>query len=403
MATIKIKFRASSVKTEAGVLYYQVVHRRVVRLIHTGYRLYPAEWDARGQGIIIPAGSGDGRRRYLLMLRGMTRRDAIRLRDVVESLRRSGKPYTADMVVKGYMSRPDSGFVSFSLALVERLRQTGKPRTAHTYATTINSFMRFIGMTDDIMLGDMESRQMMEYENYLRAAGLCPNTSSFYMRNLRAIYNRAVDDGVTVQRYPFRHVYTGVDKTVKRALPLRAIRDIKEMDLTFCPLMDFARDLFMFSFYTRGMAFVDMAFLRKRDLKNGTLSYRRRKTNQLLFIKWERPMQDIVDKYDTGDSPYILPIIRTGGADEWRQYQSSLHLVNSKLKKIGDRLGLPIPLTTYVARHGWASIAKSKNVPLAVISEAMGHDSENTTRIYLTSLDTSCVDRANRLVLGALV
>lgn len=113
-------------------------------------------------------------------------------------------------------------------------------------------------------------------------------------------------------------------------------------------------------------------------------------------------MQDIIDKYDTTDSPYLLPIITVVGTDEWKQYLNSLHLVNNKLKLIGASLGLGMPLTTYVARHGWASIAKSKNVPLATISEAMGHDSEATTRIYLTSLDNSGVDRANRIVMKSL-
>jgi len=89
-------------------------------------------------------------------------------------------------------------------------------------------------------------------------------------------------------------------------------------------------------------------------------------------------------------------------ADARRQYKNAAHLVNDKLKKLGEQLGLDIPLTSYVARHGWASIAKDRNIPLAIISEAMGHDSEKTTRIYLASLDTSAVDKANSRILKAL-
>lgn len=113
-------------------------------------------------------------------------------------------------------------------------------------------------------------------------------------------------------------------------------------------------------------------------------------------------MQDLIDKYDTSGSLYMLPIIKNSGKDERRQYKSEAHRVNANLKKIGKRLGLVIPLTTYVARHGWASIAKSKNIPIATISEAMGHDSEATTRIYLASLDTSVVDKANCIILKSL-
>ena len=113
-------------------------------------------------------------------------------------------------------------------------------------------------------------------------------------------------------------------------------------------------------------------------------------------------MQEIVDKYDTAGSPYLLPIIRDGGKDARRQYKNASHLINRRLKAIGERLELPVVLTTYVARHSWASVAKSKNVSISVISEAMGHDSEHTTRIYLASLDTASVDRANRLVISML-
>ena len=243
---------------------------------------------------------------------------------------------------------------------------------------------------------------MLEYENYLKTKGLTPNSTSFYMRNLRAIYNQAVERNLTIQKYPFRHVYTGIEKTIKRAVPLKTIRQIKELNLSPYPLLDYARDLFLFSFYTRGMSFVDMAFLRKKDLHNGILTYRRRKTGQQLFIKWEKPMQAIIDKYDTQESPYLLPIIKTIGRNEWRQYKTAAHLVNQKLKHLGARLDINIGLTMYVARHAWASIAKSKNISTSIISEAMGHDSENTTRIYLASLDTSMVDKANNLIITAL-
>lgn len=255
---------------------------------------------------------------------------------------------------------------------------------------------------DDIPLDRVDSALMVEYETFLKSGGICPNSISFYMRGLRAVYNRAVEKELTVQRNPFRHVYTGIDKTVKRAVPAKVIRQIRDLDLTPDPAMDLARDLFMFSFYTRGMSFIDMAFLKKSDLKNGILSYRRQKTGQQLFIRWEKPMQEIVDKYDTTGTPYLLPVIRDTTKDARRQYKNAEHLTNGRLKRIGKRLGLEIPLTTYVARHGWASIAKSKNIPVATISEAMGHDSEKTTRIYLASLDTSVVDKANNLVIKSL-
>lgn len=402
MVTVRTKFRASSSEMKEGKLFYQVIHKRVARQISTAYKLYHQEWDDENREIIFPAGMTVERRNYLSSLKKDVAEDMRRLKNVILRLEYVGSDYTADDVVSAYVSSADNrGFISFSRNLVGLLMQIGKRCTAETYTTAINSFARF-RKERDVLLDDVDSDLMTAYEAYLKSLGICPNSISFYMRNLRAIYNRAVDKNLIVQRYPFKHVYTGIDKTVKRAVSLNVIRQIRDLDLSLRPVMDYARDVFMFSFYTRGMSFVDMAFLKKKDLQNGILSYRRHKTNQQLFIKWEKPMQDLIDKYDTSGSPYLLPIIKTNGKDERMQYKSEAHRINSNLKKIGKLLGLVIPLTTYVARHGWASIAKSKNIPIATISEAMGHDSETTTRIYLASLDASVVDNANSIILRSL-
>lgn len=402
MATVKVKFRAFSIETKEGSLYYQVIHNRLARQVHTSYKLYPSEWDTSRFRIILPSDIEEGRRNYLLSMKASLTDDLSRFKEIIMRLDRAGSPYTASKVVELYVSPTNcGGFIAFARKLIRELKQIGKRRTAETYTTALNSFVRFHGESD-LLFEELDSNLMIEYETYLKEHNVCPNSSSFYMRNLRAIYNRAVEKDLTEQHNPFKHVYTGVDKTVKRAVPLKIIRRIRDTDLTLNPVMDYARDLFMFSFYTRGMSFVDMAYLKKKDLQNGVLSYRRQKTGQQLFIKWEKPMQDIVGKYDTGDMTYLLPIIKDMDTDARRQYKNAAHLVNSKLKKLGERLGLSIPLTSYVARHAWASIARSKNIPLSTISEAMGHDSENTTRIYLASLDTSVVDKANSLILKSL-
>lgn len=403
MTTVKTKLRPSTVAGRPGSIIFLVTRHRVVRQITTGYKVFPHEWDAERSEVLAPPGSAENRRTCLAALRGRVAVDRAMLEDIVAGLDRAGRDYTADDVVRLFRSPSgDGGFISFADILIAELKRTGRERTAERYATVLGSFKRFMAGRGDIHPDRVDAALMAEYETFLQARGICPNSISFYMRGLRAVYNRAVERGLTVQRGPFRHVYTGIGKTVKRAVPARVIRQIRDLDLTPCPAMELARDLFMFSFYTRGMSFVDMAYLRKSDLKNGILSYRRRKTGQQLLIRWEKPMQEIVDKYDTSDTPYLLPIIRDMAADACRQYRNAAHLVNGKLKRIGKQLGLEIPLTTYVARHGWASIAKSRNIPLATISEAMGHDSEKTTRIYLASLDTSSVDKANSLVLKSL-
>ena len=383
-------------------MYYQITHDRVVRQINTGYKLYPTEWHSFTSQIVVPPNAEESRYHYLLALQNNLKKETARLAEIIVRLNRTDSAYTADRIVELYNLRSDNdSFLLFTRNLIVQLKQIGKIRTAETYTCALNSFIRFQGETD-LLWEAVDSNLMIEYEVYLKAEGVCPNTSSYYMRSLRAIYNRAVEKELTIQRYPFKHVYTGIDKTVKRAVPVTVIRQIRNLNLEHNPMLDYARDIFMFSFYTRGMSFVDMAYLKKKDLHNGILSYRRQKTNQQLFIKWEKPMQEIIDKYDTTGTPYLLPIIKDVGKDERRQYKNASHLVNCKLKKIGAQLGLTIPLTTYVARHGWASIAKSKNIPISTISEAMGHDSENTTRIYLASLNTSVIDKANSLIIKSI-
>ena len=174
------------------------------------------------------------------------------------------------------------------------------------------------------------------------------------------------------------------------------------MNLADLPALDYARDMFMISFMLRGMSFVDMAYLRKSDLSNGYIFYRRRKTGQMLTIEWTKEMQRILDKYPENSSDYLLPIIRHRGVNERSAYHNVGYNINHSLKTIGRLIGIKVPLTMYVARHSWASAAKSKGIPISVISECMGHDSETTTRIYLASLDTSVVDKANSLILKSL-
>ena len=399
MTTVKVKFRPSTVEDRPGTIVYFVTHRRAVRQITTDYKVFPHEWDDKqSRPILVPTGE---RTAVIQTIAQRIRRDINRLDKIINSLNCNKREFATDEIVKLFHeTEREASFFEFMEEVILQLERLGKERTAENYTTALNSFKRFRN-GNDIMLNEIDSDLMTEYEAYLKSHDVAMNTVSFYNRILRAVYNRAVEKEMTVQRYPFKHVYTGIDKTVKRALPLKIIRRIKELDLSLKPSLDFARDMFLFSFYTRGMSFIDMAYLKKKDLQNGILSYRRRKTGQQLFIKWEKSMQEIIDKYPANENSYLLPIIKTD-RNERLQYKNALRLVNNKLKEISVSIGLQSKLTMYVSRHSWASIAKSQNIPLSVISAGMGHDSENTTRIYLASLDNSMIDKANELILGKL-
>ncbi len=397
MTSIKIKFRPSVVNGKEGSLYFQIIHNRVVRQLNTDYKVFANEWDAQTESIAVCG----IRSNLLLDIQERLSWDVVRLEKVIRLLEIESRRFTADDVITLFHKQTkDSSFLNFMHGVIAQLKQLGKVRTSETYKATLKSFMSFRD-EQDVPLDGITSDLMLMYEAHLKARGVRMNTISFYMRNLRAVYNRAVEKGLTPQQYPFRHVYTGVDKTVKRAIPIKDIKALKDMDLSMNPTLDFTRDMFMFSFYTRGMSFVDMAYLKKTDIKNGILTYRRRKTSQELSIKWEKCMAEIIAKYPENKTNFLLPIIKEQG-NERKQYNNALHLVNYHLKDLSKRLRLQRPLTMYVARHSWASAAKAKNVPLSVISEGMGHDSEATTQIYLASLETSVVDRANKMILGLL-
>lgn len=284
----------------------------------------------------------------------------------------------------------------------ERLYHQGRVRTSETYIATCHSLHHFLG-SGQLSFPQMDAQLMEAYEAWLRQRGLSRNSSSFYLRVLRRIYKMAVEDGLAVGTNPFRMVYTGVDKTARRAIPISRIRAIRDLVLPEGGSLAYARDLFLLSFYLRGMSFVDMAFLRRKDLRHGFVTYKRRKTGQQLSIRWERAMQDIIDRNPSYPTGYLLPIIQREDGSERRQYLNRMLIVNRKLKTIARMTHVATPLTMYVARHSWASIAHSRQIPMSVISEALGHDSEATTRIYLASIQSNMIDDANRRIIQAII
>lgn len=399
MASIKVKFRPSSIANREGAIYYQIIHERKTRQLATNYKIFPTEWDEKRSTL---ATRNAERRSFILAIRERIRWDIERLTKIAHNLDAAGFDYTADDVIDEFNRYShEYSLFNYMESLIIKLKHNGKTRTSETYKATLNSFKKFRN-GEDIMLDAITSETMEAYEAWHRNRGVAPNSISFYTRILRAVYNRAVEDDIIENRNPFRHVYTGIDKTVKRALPLPTIKKIKSLDLILTPALDFARDMFMMSFYLRGMSFIDMAFLKKTDLRNGIVIYRRRKTGQLLSIQWTKEMQQILDKYPENQSEYLLPIIRNAGTNERCTYRNVGYNINYNLKHIAQMVGIEIPLTLYVARHSWASAAKTKGIPLSVISEGLGHENEATTRIYLADLDTAVVNRANALILKSL-
>lgn len=402
MISIKLKFRPSMIIGKEGSLYYQVIYKRVIRQVLTEYKIFTDEWNSDNECLTLS--TVDMKRYdYLSLIQQNIEWDNRRFQHIIQRLSSSNRQFNTDTVVQEFQNKSsDITLFNRMQNTISKLWKQGQYRTSETYTATLNSFREFRN-GKDLYFEEMDSDLLLSYEYYLKAKSLSPNTVSFYMKRLRAVYHKAVDDGFAENKNPFKRVFTSSEKTVKRAIPVKFIRQLKDLDLSHSVSKSFARDMFLFSFYTRGMSFVDMAYLQKKDLKGKVLTYRRKKTGQLLSVRWELCMQEIVDRYSSpGMSPYLLAIINNPDGDIRKQYRNVQSLINRNLKAIGVSINITIPLTMYVARHSWASIAKNEGIPVSVISEGMGHDSEKTTQIYLASLETQIIDKANRKILKLL-
>jgi integrase len=196
---------------------------------------------------------------------------------------------------------------------------------------------------------------------------------------------------------PFRKIHIGTVRTAKRAVSKECIIQIAQERELNDKRLDLTRDLFLFSFYSRGMPFVDMAFLRHSDITGDTIRYSRRKTGQPLSVKMTAPLRELIDKYSNGGE-YVLPILTSGSKTLYGQYQNALRRHNRQLSSLSSELKLPCRLTSYVARHSWATIAHNSGVPVSVISEGLGHGSEKITYTYLAALEPSVLNAANERV-----
>lgn len=297
------------------------------------------------------------------------------------------------------------GLSDYTRRLVLALQEADRDRTARAYATACRMLLKFAGV-EELRMNEITAGLLHGFERDMCEKGRMPNTVSFYMRNLRAVYNKAVREGLAEERPNlFEGVYTGVQVTRKRALTKEEMAEMAAVAETAeTPRLTRATLIFLFCFYARGMSFVDLAFLRKTDIRNGVLLYRRKKTGRMLEMKVTAGMQRILRRFEkeTEGSPYLFPLIQPGCGPERRQYESALRLQNLHLKKLAAYCNILKPLSTHAARHTWATLAREARLPLAVISEGLGHTSEKTTTIYLKAFDRGVLDRANNRVAGLI-
>lgn len=295
---------------------------------------------------------------------------------------------------------------TFTNTLIKKAEQSGRYSTANAYQCALHSYQQFT-KTPSQTFDEMTPEEMKNYEQFMIKNGLEHNTISLYFRMLRSICNQAVAQKLThINTFElFQEVFMGCKPTAKRAIKPSVIGSLMNADFTEHPHLKLSRDLFLLSFYLRGIPFVDLVYLRKSDVKDNTLIYFRQKTKKIMYVTIEECAKKIIKRYadECKNSIYLLPIIKGVGEEGHKQYRSALRLYNKHLHQISKLLKLGIILTSYVARHSWATTAKNTDIPISIISTSMGHASEKVTHFYLDSFDNKKLSDANKKVIACVM
>ena len=350
-------------------------------------------------------------REQLLNIMNLTRQKYV---DMMFELKVLGKDFTPQSLAESVEKNTNKQNVgTYIQHIVQYMTAEKRLGNAKAYTSCYNSLLKFAGNLD-IPFTDIDVNWLKRYELCLRERGNSDNTIGIRMRELRAVYNKAIEDNVVNEKYyPFTkfkisHYCKG---KCKRAITKSEINKIINVDLseitTYCsPLLYLSKDLFTFSYLCCDMNMIDIAYLKYSDIINGRVCFIRHKTRQPITFQLLPQAMQIIDKYrkdGVQQSDYVFPILdRKFHRTEQQQYDRIRKVIkgmNKSLKKIGTHLNISIPLTTYVARHSFATVLKRSGVNIALISEAMGHTSLSTTQLYLDSFENEQVDEAMKNLL----
>ena len=256
------------------------------------------------------------------------------------------------------------GFVAYTNSRVEKLRDEGRYDAAIKLKKYLRKFLNYLGK-NEVPFKDFDALLMRNYHTWLKNQELGRNTISLYIRNLKRVYKLAVNDGLAADCNPFE----GLDvsyrvKKYRYGLTLDEVKSLRDLDLSGESEMTvFARDIFLFTVYTKGMRSDDIFRLTRNNIKDGQLTYCQHVTGKEISIPWEPVLQEIADRYRQKGTVFLFPIITAKDPrEQWRQYDSLLHRINYSLKKLGEMMELGYPLNLTVARHSWESMTKSVSI-----------------------------------------
>lgn len=409
MASIKLLLnKQRMLKNGTFPLVFQFIHRRRKLLYYTKYRIFQQQFVDGGWEVEYCESSIYSMKEIKEMNREL-KREYRRFQNRISELEKNNEEYSVEDIVEFKKKTNHRSYLLFQYIDMQigYKKKIGKDGIAAAYHSTYVSLRKYIEVVAkrkaDIRMEEINFNFVVGYEDYLGAQGLARNTINYYLRNFRTIYNSSIRDGFKPKNEnPFAYIQTKPCKTIKRAIDKDDMRKLSSLILPLHSGLDIARDLYLFSFYAQGMAFVDIVFLKKKNIRDGILSYRRHKSQQLIHIVVTLQMQKLIDKY-ANDSEYVFPIIDTSiSTSIYDQYRLALGRINRYLKKLTFRLNIRVRLTTYTARHTWATLARESGAPISIISAGLGHTSEEMTRVYLKEFDQETLAQVNRIVTNLL-
>ena len=297
--------------------------------------------------------------------------------------------------------------------VIGMLKREGKFPAMHVYACTLRSYEKFCAeerhpknTTASLSMQEIFTpERLKEYEDWLAGQQSSPNTISTYMRTLQAVYNRWMSPGIEgYNPVLFKDIYTKVESRTKRALTAEQMEQLRNTDFSVLTLrQQQVLTYFLLMFMLRGMPFIDLAHLRKSDLRNRRITYRRHKTGKLMVVDVPPDAMRLLQKYrDKTDSEYLFPLLHGGlfMEEHHHRYQETLRHFNRELARLMKRLLPGVSVSSYTARHTWATLAYHSGVPVGLISQSLGHSSIRVTMTYLKPFDAEVIDRINRQVIS---
>ncbi|KAA3639115.1 MAG: site-specific integrase [Bacteroidetes bacterium] len=381
-------------------LKLRLVHRRQTYHLSLGYSLLPKDWDAAGQKVKTSCKTIGNTTRFnaLIHQKKQAAMDIISQLDSEGQLQRlSFQELKARLLQK----QGETMLLAFGREVVEQMKQAGQHGNARVYDTMLRSVREF-AKGKDLPMKQINYSWLKRYEAWYLARGNSLNGLSVNLRTLRALCNRAIKERRLLKEYyPFQDYRIKKQTTGKRAISLDDIAKLKAFEPQ-THRQKRAKDYFFISFYLMGASFVDIAHLKLGNIRQGRIEYKRRKTGRLHSILLTEPLRELLTPYLEGKvkRDFILNVMKSDTPEKQAvNVRDELRRYNRTLKQIGELCGIETPLTSYVARHSYATIAKFKGVPVAVISEALGHASPDVTQIYLDSFDTEVLDSYHQQVI----